>query len=230
MMTLTARRHVESALRSRLRINAANARDILERFENRWTVNISAPDMRGCVAVVCDNGFDVNVYSVSDGILAFQMVLVCRDEDLVRWRRLSLEEAYCLPHGLRFPEPVAIEREETLPIVEDYPFEEDCAPYGWENGVVLSQEIVDGHVRAVVEIQTAGGPDQRTMAKVPLFGTVENLALYVQEQIGTPARLCIGEATGRHIRIGIPSDMPILEMIVPESAIPSLARSVRMAA
>lgn len=233
MTTRTALRHVETALRSRLGIRAPHAREIIDRRPLDSGLDTLDRDVRGCIAVIGDLGGGCRGVALyvpdADGALHRFGELDLLPCDLVRFDAMPVEQAYAIPEGLYLPANDAAAESDGLEVEFDCD-PEDMLPetpraevFEWRNGTVISHEIVAGHVRAVVEIDGI----RSVHAMIPLFGTAAELSSFVESKTGLPARLCVTAPSPYRAVIGIPKDMPVLDMIMPERDVPAIVETYR---
>jgi hypothetical protein len=232
MSTLTARRHIEKSLRNLLKIRNAQASDIVSMFGNQIATYGMDVDMRGCVAIMNDCRTSVGIHLPdTEGLLDHVVSIDVREEDLVRWNQLPLAEAYAIPAGMRLrPEPTradATVEELALNDLDDAmgPVPEP-RDFAWKDGKILSYKVEAAHV--VVEATVDGVASNYAM--LPLFGNADDLGKYVAERVGVECRLCIEDACGDTHGIVIPEGMPIIDMAIPQDAVPGLRRELRHAA
>jgi hypothetical protein len=105
MLTQTAKKHIVDALRSRLRISASAAAEIVS---NRPIVSLldnQSVDMRNCFFTVSEQkGF--GTYALlhvvdANGVATENESLSLFPEHLARWRAMPKSEANALPEGVR---------------------------------------------------------------------------------------------------------------------------------
>ncbi len=214
MGTITAFRHVEKALRSRLGIRAPHARRIIDRRPLNSGLDELAHDVRGCIAIVGDLGGGwrgLNLYHPDlEGTLHWFGSLDLLPEDLVRFDAMPIEQAYAIPDGLFLPET------DQRPVGDDaYESGEErfVEAFEWHNGTVLSQMVRNGHLSVVARVDDV----ESTYAMVPLFGTTIEMSRFVSSRIDVPARLCISRGSQAFEHLGIDQDTPIIDLLVEES-------------
>jgi len=102
MSTQTAFRHIEKALRDRLGIREARAREIVSNRAIVSAFDTISVDMRGCVAIVDDANRLVAIHARdAEGVLSPVEDLIVEERDLKRWREMPVMLAYGLPDGTR---------------------------------------------------------------------------------------------------------------------------------
>ena len=188
MLTKTATKQLRRAIKTRLGLNDRRASDIIDR---NW---FSTPEgsLRGCVAVVND-AMSVNpslslYVPGTEGYYEWVGHLRLEKTDLVRWKAMSLEDAYAAPEDFR-----------TL-----------SDSFEWVDGTVTACRPRDED--AIIVTVDFGDGDIRDMAMLADINDATGLMSYAREKIGEKSRICFeGEPKGeRSIKS---QNLPILEMI-----------------
>lgn len=214
MCTATARRHVENALRARLGIRTADAREIVTSWENGNTVFRIKRDMRGCVAVATEGCTWVEIHAPGgNGVHDLVLSVNVRDSLFARWRAMPLEQAYGMPEGvvLRADLDHATVEESEAAITPHFGPAPDPRDHVWVDGTVTDVRILDE--RTLVVDAVVDGVAGRYV-KFPVLGTVEQVAAYVRGKIDVPARLCLEDQ--RFDPVPGFEDCRVVEMIVPD--------------
>ncbi|AXK43843.1 hypothetical protein [Erythrobacter aureus] len=192
LLTKTAERKVLKAIKATLRLTDRQARSVI--LKNEYELTLFRSDYDRCVAIVDQDsrtgaGFlYLSIYAPSGdtGYYVEVTKLTLDDEDLVRWKRLPLEEAYAIPEGVQF-------------------FRDAC---DMVEGKILSARP-DSEERLIVSVETAAGV--RDMAMLVEIGTPQEVLSYANGRVGDDLILFIEEAP-RAKRKDIAGDLPILEM------------------
>lgn len=253
MITSTARKHVIRALRDALRVNMRHAGEIVATIRNENALRLlGSTDMRTVKALVINSAErlpTVNLYV--DGGQGYEFTGVALGltiEDLDRWNALSLEDAYAIAadvHDNRGPLMRAADDRMAAEAAAEAFNDNDLLPeeemdrvfgpipeprdWKWVDGEILSAERHDDHVRVGVRLADAEYTD---MTMVPLFGTPADLVEYALSVSNVPARLCVARLSSfdHDLPAGADRSLPVLDMVVPQSEVPALVRSLRRAA
>jgi hypothetical protein len=224
MATATARRHIENALRARLRIRAGAAGDIVASYMNGMAIHDIRRDMRGCVALAASKDRWVSIYAPGDdGLYDHVVSLDVPAEHRERWETGSLEDAYALPAHVTIRGADAyLDPDLDAPVAQDDLTPEEAmdavmgpvpAPFAWYDGTVDAVRVDAADGIAVITATIAG--IARELIMIPLFGTAEDVAAHARERIGVPSRLCIEQAGHARTPNGEPSTVDTLELSMP---------------
>lgn len=236
MITATARKHIVRALREALRIREGHAREILTTIRNAIALDLLGnTDMRTVKALVIncmETSPTIQLYvDAGQGYEFTGVSLHLVYEDLDRWNKLSLEEAYAIAadvHNNRGPEMTAADdllaAEMTKEVMDALPEEEmdrlfgkapEARDYKWVNGKVQSAELAPAGDHVVTQVALDDGTNT-SMAMFALFGTPADLLAYASEQLDIPARLCVSNISvfDKDVPAGFDRSMPVLDMIV----------------
>ncbi len=192
MLTKTAERKLIKAIKATLRITDRQARLII--LKNEYALTMFYSDFDRCAAIVDANAsrsngapyLSIYAFNAFTGYFSEVSTLTLDPEDLVRWNRLPLEEAYAIPEHVEF----------------------FCDATTKTEGRICSARP-DNDDRLIVSVETAEGV--REMAMLIEIGTPQEVLSYARSRIGEDLVLFIEEAP-RAARKTIAGDLPILEM------------------
>lgn len=221
MITATARKHIVSALRQALRLPQAEATAILDTVRNHNMLDMVDGPMHGVIAVVGETPVpSADLYRDESRGYRFVGSLLLTMEDLNRWKRLDMADAYAIA-ALVAAKPYADRRDEAAN--DDHAFGLDgqagstTTPrkLDWvDDAQVCGCENKGSHIEMDVMIGSRLGT--AIMLPSPLNPDMDGLTRYVMEQLGREGSLLMGLLGDNDL--GLDPDTSVVDMIMPDEA------------